>query len=396
MARELLLEIVDFLVGAHPVGFRAVALDSLHQHPSVPGAVEDGEASPPRQVAPEPPHIGLGALLVGGRGDGDDLVHPGFQGLGDAPDAATLACCVVAFKYCQDGELFEIGMAGEQIELALVLLQLRQIGLFVQFLGEVEGSQHVHAVDDGGEWRGLGDGDLLGLLLQPLLQGFQQDFTHHQAAVAGVRPLYDGPGGLAGAAVADDLLRDLAEAVIELEVLPVPLRDTPAGLGVAFQGLQALFLLVLGEVEPELEQQRAFIRQHALETHDAVQGLAQFRVPGRVEHALEQGVRIPGAEKDADPPLGGEHAPEPPHRRTFAFLVGGLAHAVGADVAGIHPFVQQVGGLAAARAIHAAHEDDDREARLLEEVHLCFQQGFPQDGHFLGVGFLIDFVAEFR
>ena len=36
VARQLRLEIVDLAVGAHPVGFRAIALDPLHQHATIP------------------------------------------------------------------------------------------------------------------------------------------------------------------------------------------------------------------------------------------------------------------------------------------------------------------------------------------------------------------------
>src|SRR5262245_22404467 len=37
---ELLLELVDLVVRAHPVGSRAIAFDPLDQHAAIPGAVE--------------------------------------------------------------------------------------------------------------------------------------------------------------------------------------------------------------------------------------------------------------------------------------------------------------------------------------------------------------------
>src|ERR1017187_7497707 len=44
-ALELLLEIVDLRIGAHPVGLRAEALDALDEHTPVPGAVVNRDAA---------------------------------------------------------------------------------------------------------------------------------------------------------------------------------------------------------------------------------------------------------------------------------------------------------------------------------------------------------------
>ena len=52
-----------------------------------------------RDMAPEAPQIGLGALLLGGRGDRDDLVLARVERAGDAADAAALAGGVVALEH---------------------------------------------------------------------------------------------------------------------------------------------------------------------------------------------------------------------------------------------------------------------------------------------------------
>jgi hypothetical protein len=44
----MLLEIVDFRISAHPVGFRAETFDTLNQHPAVPCAIVDREATAAR------------------------------------------------------------------------------------------------------------------------------------------------------------------------------------------------------------------------------------------------------------------------------------------------------------------------------------------------------------
>src|SRR5262249_27085669 len=57
VVREMLLEVVDLGVGAHPVGLAAQPLDALDQHAPVPRAVEDREAAATRDVAPEAPQV---------------------------------------------------------------------------------------------------------------------------------------------------------------------------------------------------------------------------------------------------------------------------------------------------------------------------------------------------
>src|SRR6516165_6869289 len=66
---EQLLELVDLVVGSHPVRRGAKPFDALYQHPAIPGAVEDGDAAASRQVAPKAPQIGMRALFVGGSRD---------------------------------------------------------------------------------------------------------------------------------------------------------------------------------------------------------------------------------------------------------------------------------------------------------------------------------------
>jgi hypothetical protein len=69
LGREGLLELHDLLVGARPLLLGGELLDPLHEHASVPGAVEHGHASPARQHGPEPPEEVVALLVVGGRGE---------------------------------------------------------------------------------------------------------------------------------------------------------------------------------------------------------------------------------------------------------------------------------------------------------------------------------------
>ena len=72
---ELFLELVDLGVGAAPFFFGRKAFDPLNENASVPAAVEDRDLPGARQVPPEAPEVMLRPLLVGGRGDRDDLIR---------------------------------------------------------------------------------------------------------------------------------------------------------------------------------------------------------------------------------------------------------------------------------------------------------------------------------
>src|SRR3989338_221641 len=99
VAYQLRLEVVDLAVGAHPVGFRAEALDALDQHTDIPGAVKNRQPAAPRDMPPETPQVGLGALLFGRGGNRDNVVLARIQRAGDAADRAALAGGIVAFEH---------------------------------------------------------------------------------------------------------------------------------------------------------------------------------------------------------------------------------------------------------------------------------------------------------
>ncbi len=65
-------------------------------------------------------------------------------------------------------------------------------------------------------------------------------------------------------------------------------------------------------------------------------------------------------------------------------------------MARVHPFIQQIDGLALARAVHAADQDDDREAPVLEQVVLRIEQGFAQLRYLARISLLADRVPQFR
>ena len=232
-------------------------------------------------------------------------------------------------------------------------------------------------------------------LIQAPAKRLKDHFAHGQAAVTGVEALDNGPRRLRRAGVADDAFMHPAELVVELEVLPVARGHTPAGVRIFLQRLQALFLAVLGQVHPELQNQRPFCHQHGLQALGAFQALRQVGCIGAALHAVENRPGVPGAQKHADPALGWQRSPEAPHHRAGEFLIRRFAHAVGLDKARVHPFVKQVDGLATSGAVDAAHQNNDRELGQSGQIHLCFEQVLAQLGHLRLVTGFVNGVAEF-
>src|SRR3954466_14339917 len=111
--RELLLEVVDLAVGPQPLGRAGEALHALDQDPPVPGAVEDRDVAVAGHVAPEPPEVGPGLLLVGRRGHGVDPEAARVERRRRTADAAALAGGVVALEDGDHGPAPE-GLAVDQ------------------------------------------------------------------------------------------------------------------------------------------------------------------------------------------------------------------------------------------------------------------------------------------
>ena len=179
-------------------------------------------------------------------------------------------------------------------------------------------------------------------------------------------------------------------------MLPITFGHAPAGVGILFQRLQAAFLEGFGQVEPELEDQGAFVGEHLLEAHIAFHGFFQIDIAALAIDPVEDGQAVPGTLEDADLAARWQDAPESPHGRAVVLLVRGFAHAVGLDVARIQPFIEQVHRLATTAAIDAADDDDHLETALSHQFVLGVEQGLAQGGQFLLVGFPVDFVADFR
>ena len=148
-------------------------------------------------------------------------------------------------------------------------------------------------------------------------------------------------------------------------------------------------------MEPELEDQRAFVAQHLFQALGGVDALIEPRI---LEHAMDpvlQHLAVPVAEENPHAALGREHPPITPGRWPRQLFVGLLIEGADLDQARVHPFVEQLDRLALARAFDAVDQDDHREALLLLQFELRLEQRLTQGWHFSVVGFFVDDVTDF-
>ena len=241
---QIALEFVDLVVGPLPVLLAAEALQPLHHHPAVPGAVEDADMTGARQARPEAPQV-LAIQLVGQRrGDGMHVKAPGVQRIGHPADVAALARGVPALVAEDHGDLPPVEHVVQRAQPLLELLEL----LFILLV--VDGGRQVHL----GKLRNLHQREFL-------LEGLAHVAAIFEAPVDHVhQELHRVPhGGLALAAVQDvpgnDIAGLLHEAVVGLQeplVLPVLPQvvqaHAPFGVRALGEAAQPLELLVLIDV----------------------------------------------------------------------------------------------------------------------------------------------------
>ncbi|MDT4827471.1 hypothetical protein FQZ97_608190 [compost metagenome] len=390
MVVKLLLEVIDLAVCPQPVGRRTETLHPLHQHAAVPGTVEDSEAAAPRHVSPETPEVGLRALFFGRRGDRHYVVLPRVQRPSDTADGATLAGGVVAFEHHHQRMAAHALVAHQAVEPRLLGGQLLLVLVLVELEAEIEAVQQATVVQAGDQGRRVRLQARPVLDLERRLQTFEEDAANGQAAIALVRALDHIPRRVVTAGTAQHPLAIVHEVVVDLALLPVQRVELPAAPRVLLQALEAFLELLLGEVEPEFEEQGALLAKHPLEALHRGYRLLQL---GVLDITLDPGVEhlaVPVAEEDADLSLRRQPAPETPLRRPRQLLVRGAQEAFDIDQPRVHPLVEQLDRLALAGTLDAVDQDEHREARLLLQFELRLQQVLAQFQHGLFIGFLVD------
>src|SRR3984893_2149798 len=373
---ELFLELVDLVVGTHPLVDGAIAFDPLDQHASVPGAIENRDPTVRWNIAPEAPQIRLRALFFGRRGDGHGDVLPCIERTGDAAHRAALARGIRALEGKDQLMMREALVARQLGQLALIFLQLALVVFAGKLLGQVEVANQLDVVEDR---RRRGRHGMLERRVAAASSDrdyrcarIELDLAHGQIAIALVSAFDHVPRCLAGRGLSQQVLPQLVRPVIDAISVPVVTSHAPARARIVFQRLQPLFLLDLGEMNPELEQHRAFIAEHLLVLADGLDVrmetvVVDLAAPTR---CFAHRFVVPGVEKDADLALRRQRPPVPPHRRTLRLFGRPRSERDNADMTRIHPFGQLVRGFAAARRLNAGEDDQQRTAPGLGKVEL--------------------------
>ncbi len=346
-------------------------------------------------MPPETPEIGLYAFFRGRRCNRDDLVLARIDRRHQAADGAALARRIRTLEHQHQRALVDEARIAHQFGNArLGLGQFALVRPLGQLLVEIELGQHVLVVDgvhDRRRHRHL----LPALLLQAAAHRIEHDAADGQRAVFVIGALDDDPRRMRGIGHAQHMAGDLLQLVVGLDPLVAILGHPPGGMRIGFQRLQPLLLAIPGEMEPELEDERALVDQHRLETVDFVETLVHLVAFHLVGDAVGDRLRVPRTGEDADLALWRQRTPVAPHVGARALLVARLGKRQRRDVARIHPRIQQVDGFALAAAVDPADQYDDREFLLLQHVVLDVEQRRAQLGNFGLEGFLVDDVAEF-
>src|SRR5450755_1588087 len=142
------------------------------------------------------------------------------------------------------------------------------------------------------------------------------------------------------------MLPQRVRLVVDAISLPVGASHAPARARIVLQSLQSLLLLRLGKMDPELEQQGAFVGEHLLMLANGLQVRMEAVVIDLASRTRVHCFVVPGVEKDSELALGWKRPPVPPRRRTLRLLGRSRTERDDADMTRIHPFGQLVRGFA--------------------------------------------------
>src|SRR5262245_31394467 len=142
-----------------------------------------------------------------------------------------------------------------------------------------------------------------------------------QAAIRLVDALDNRPRRVDRAGQSQDAFAGRDELAVHLPVLPLLLRDVPAGQRIFFERLEPLLLGFSSQMHPELQDEGAVTRQRALECSDPVEPLVELARANSPVGAIDDRLRVPRAQKQPDTPFGWEVAPVSPVLGPLPFLV---------------------------------------------------------------------------
>ena len=140
--RHVLFHLVDFLICPFPVRLTAEALDPLHHHAPVPGAVEDRNMPRFRHLPPETPQIMVYLLHIIRCRRRIDLVAAWIQVACQAPDRTAFSRRIPAFKADHHRNPQPVQLAVQHLQLFLQLIQTFLIFLACQRFRQIHAGKH--------------------------------------------------------------------------------------------------------------------------------------------------------------------------------------------------------------------------------------------------------------
>jgi hypothetical protein len=321
------------------------------------------------------------------------VVQPSIESSGHAANGPTLAGCIHPFEHEHRRKAPETPALSEQRQATLLLLELLLVVLLVESEREIQRAHDRQPLDAR-----CGDGWLCRLsvaLAEAALKRRQQRLSGVPVSVATIDAFEHQPRCVRRVGLAQQSCARRAVIVIALELFPILLVHPVARLLVRPELLEPALLGLLGEVKPEFDNARPFVREHLFKAPTLGERRHEFSLPAFSERASLDRVRIPGAREDPDLSSRRQAPPEAPHGRAFPFLVARRTDSVHLDEARIHPLRQDLDRFTLAGARNATEHDDDGESGEAQDLHLCVQQLFAQPWEFLPVCGLVERVAEF-
>ena len=323
--------LVDLLVCALPLFITAEALDPLHHHPAVPGAVKYRNVACLRHMIPETPHIMVLLLNVIGRSGGTHLITPRVQMTGQTFDCAAFSSCIPALEAQHHRDSPAVDLTVQHFQLFLKVVYLLLVFFTGQVLRQIHTGKNAVLIPAVGfpcrrllcslcTGRSLRC-DPGGLLCQRRLQGLCHGLQYLHGGVILVRRLNDIPGCILCISLFQHFLVEQQITVVLLISLPVVLRHSPGGLFFFRQLFKALFLLCFGDVEEQFDDHRPIVRKLLLKGTDILEYLRDFPLFYQTVKPVRQHLPVPAPVKYGNPALFGSQRPESPQKWTHGLFL---------------------------------------------------------------------------
>ena len=282
---ELVLEVVDLVVGAPPLVLLREALDALDQHAAVPGAVEDQDLAVARQVPPEAPQVVVRLLLVGRRRDRDDAVVARVE---------RRASCGGSRRPCRPRPSprrrspRRSPSCAPCVRACAIASGARAAAPCRRRSASDRERSTEPSTVVAGSGSATGDGRrrrrrLRRRAVETRAQRGEDALGDGEIAILRIRAFDHLPRRGAAAGAAQEALGGGNHGVVALVDLAVELVHAQRGAVVLLRPLEPLLHLLLREMDPELQEQRAVVHERLLEALDVL-GLARvvgIREPAR-------------------------------------------------------------------------------------------------------------------